>query len=152
MKIEGQYIFHLPIQTVYDALRDEALIRTALPGQVYFRMTSPTHYEAAMELDVPRFGGHYAGSLDVTDTESPSYYVLVARGEGQGRQMEAQGRVELRALGPAETEVHYEGETNALDPYNRFFQIAAAPIAARLINRGLAHLERTIEAREAGTP
>ncbi|MBA3533993.1 MAG: carbon monoxide dehydrogenase, partial [Ardenticatenales bacterium] len=44
MKIEGRYIFHVPIEDVYEALRDEALLRQALPGHVYFKMTSPTEY------------------------------------------------------------------------------------------------------------
>lgn len=145
IKIEGQYTFQLPIQDVYDALRDEALLRFALPGKVYFKMTSPTHYEAAMDLDVPKFGGHYAGALNVTDTEVPTYYDLSAHGEALGRQITATGRVELKALSPVQTEVHYLGETDAFDDFNRFIRMAAPPVAARLANRGLAHLEEAIQ-------
>lgn len=144
IKIEGRYTFQLPIDEVYAALQNEALIRQALPGQVYFKMESPTHYVAAMELDVPRFGGQYRGSLDVTETRAPDFYVLEARGEGMGRHVTAQGRVELTALGPGETEVRYRGTTDALDGYNRLVQMAAPPIASRLANRGLEHLERAI--------
>src|SRR5688500_483473 len=96
--IEGRYTLDLPVEVVYNALRDEALLREAMPGKVIFRMTSPTHYEAAMTLDVPKFGGFYAGALDVTGTQVPSYYDLVARGEGLGREVTASGRVTLTAL------------------------------------------------------
>lgn len=149
MKIEGRYTFNLPIQEVYDALKDEELLRECLPGKVDFKMTSSTHYEAAMELDVPKFGGHYAGSVDVTDTQAPHYYDLSVKGTGMGRNVTANGRVELSQIEASKTEVHYLGTTDALDGFNRFVKMAAPPIAARLANRGLNHLERFIIARKA---
>ena len=145
MKIEGSYTFQLPIQEVYDALKNEELLRAAIPGKVHFDMTSPTHYEASMDLDVPKFGGHYEGTVDVTNTEEPSFYDLSAQGQGPGRYVTATGRVELRSLGPNQTEVHYSGKTDALKGFNRFFQMAATPLAVRFANRGLSHLERHIQ-------
>ncbi len=148
MKIEGRYTFNLPIQEVYDALKDEALIREALPGHVYFKMTSPSSYEAAMELDVPKFGGAYAGQLEVTETQEPTLYRLKVAGTGPDRRITADGTVALAEIEPAQTEVHYVGHTDAFNEYNRLFQMAAAPIAARLANRGLHHLEGVIQARK----
>ena len=148
MKIEGRYTFNLPIQEVYDALRDEELLREALPGKVDFKMTSDTHYEAAMQLDVPKFGGHYAGSVDITDTQAPDYYQLSVKGTGMGRHITANGRVELSQIEASKTEVHYLGTTDALDGFNRFIKRAAPSIAARLANRGLNHLERFMMARK----
>ncbi len=150
MKIEGHYTFNVPIEEVYAALQDEALIRGALPGRVYFRMTSPTQYEAAMELDIPRFSGHYSGVLNVLETVPPYFFRLHANGHGPDREMYAAGIVELRALGPALTEVYYVGETDALAGFNRLIQMAAAPIASRLAGRGLHHLEQAIHARNQG--
>lgn len=149
MKIEGRYLFHVPIQDVYDALRDESLIRQALPGRVHFVMTSPTHYEAAVDIDVPRFGGHYSGELDVLETEPPFFYRLYAYGHGMDRPLLAGGIVELHEVGPDETELHYFGETDAFDHLNRLFQMAATPVASQLINRGLRHLEGVIHQRRA---
>jgi carbon monoxide dehydrogenase subunit G len=149
MKIEGHYLFHVPIRIVYEALRDEALIRQALPGRVHFVMTSPTHYEAAVDIDVPRFGGHYSGELDVLETEPPFFYRLYAHGYGMGRALQAGGIVELHEVGPGQTELHYFGETDAFDHFNRLFQMAAAPVATQLINRGLHHLEGVIHQRQA---
>jgi carbon monoxide dehydrogenase subunit G len=145
--IEGRYTFNLPIEVVYNALRDEALIREAMPGQVEFRMTSPTHYEAAMTLEIPRFGGYYAGSLTVTGTQVPSYYDLVAQGEGLGRAVVASGRVSLALVDQNRTEVHYRGETDAFDHSNRLIRMAAPPVCAAFANRGLAHLEDVIQRR-----
>jgi carbon monoxide dehydrogenase subunit G len=145
--IEGRYTFKLPIEVVYNALRDEVLLREAMPGQVTFRMTSPTRYEAAMTLDVPRFGGHYAGSLDIVATQFPAYYDLVARGQGLGHDVIASGRVTLTSLDDNRTEVHYRGETDAFDHTNRFVQMAAPPVCAHFANRGLAHLEDVIQRR-----
>jgi carbon monoxide dehydrogenase subunit G len=145
--IEGHYTFNLPIEVVYNALRDEALIREAMPGQVTFRMTSPTHYEAAMTLDIPKFGGYYAGSLNVTGTQVPSFYDLVAEGEGLGRKVTASGRVSLKLLEDNRTEVHYKGETDAFDHSNRLVRMAAPPICAAFANRGLAHLDDVIQRR-----
>jgi len=147
MKIEGHYTFQLPIQDVYDALKNEELLREAVPGKVHFDMTSPTHYEASMDLDIPKFGGHYEGSVDVTNTQDPSFYDLSAQGQGPDRYVTATGRVELRSLGPNETEVHYSGKTDALKGFNRFVKMAAAPLVVRFANRGLSHLERYIQQR-----
>ena len=145
--IEGKYTFDLPIETVYNALRDEALIRDALPGKVTFQMTTPTHYQAGMDLDVPRFGGRYEGALDVIGTEAPLYYDLVAQGTGLGRSVTAQGRVALKELAPNKTEVRYEGGTDAFDHLNRFVRMPIPAICAAFANRGLAHLEDTIKRR-----
>lgn len=146
--IEGRYTFDLPIQVVYDALRDENLIREALPGRVKFDMTSPTHYEASMTLDIPRFGGFYEGELDVVATEEPYYYDLVVQGSGLGRHVTASGRVALATTGYEQTEVHFKGETDAFDSYNRWVQMAAPPIAAAFASRGLDHLHKVIQRRQ----
>jgi hypothetical protein len=61
--------------------------------------------------------------------------------------MQAGGIVELIPLSPYETEVYYVGETNALDGFNPLIRMAAPPVAARLVNRGLHHLEREIHER-----
>ena len=145
MKIEGRYTFNLPIQDVYDALKDEELLREALQGKANFKMTSPTHYEASMDLNVPKFGGHYEGSVDVTARQEPSFYEFSARGNGMGRDVTATGRVNLRKLGPNKTEVHYSGTTDALKGFNRFVKMAAGPVAVRFANKGLAHLEQYIK-------
>jgi carbon monoxide dehydrogenase subunit G len=145
--IEGRYTFKLPIEVVYNALRDEELLRAAMPGQVKFDMTTPTHYEAEMTLDVPRFGGSYAGALDVIGTQAPLYYDLVAQGSGLGRQVEAKGRVSLKEVDDNRTEVHYRGETDAFDHLNRFVRMAIPPVCAAFANRGLAHLDDVIQRR-----
>lgn len=146
IRIAGHYHFHLPIEVVYDALRDETLIRHALPGRVRFQMTTPTRYEAAMTLDVPRFAGEYEGTLDVIEMTRPSFYRLQARGTGHGRYVEAGGEVTLTALTPEETELRYEGSTDAFDDLNRLVLMAAPPIVAQLVNRGLHHLEQVVKA------
>lgn len=148
MNITGHYTFLFPIERVYEALQDEALIREALPGHVYFRMTSPTRYEAAMELDVPKFGGRYSGELEVVESKVPTFYRLHAQGTGPERAMSAQGTVTLHPIEPERTELHYAGTTDALSEYNRLFQKMAEPLAVRLANRGLAHLERIMRERD----
>lgn len=145
IRIEGHYHFHLPIEVVYEALRDETLIRHALPGRVRFQMTAPTRYEAAMTLDVPRFAGEYEGTLDVTETTRPTFYRLQARGTGHGRYVEAGGEVHLVELAPEETELRYAGSTDAFDDLNRLVLMAAPPIVVQLINRGLHHLEQVVK-------
>jgi uncharacterized protein len=147
MKIEGSCVLQVPVEELYEALQDEQLIRDALPGRVYFLMRSPTTYEAAMELDVPRFGGHYSGVLEVVETEPPRFFRLYAEGQGPDRDMQAGGIVELVPLSPYETEVYYAGETNALDGFNPLIRMAAPPVAVRLVKRGLHHLEQAIHQR-----
>ena len=105
-------------------------------------MTSPTHYEGALELDVPKMGGHYEGELDVTETIAPTFYRLSATARGpEDRRVTAEGTVTLTALAPRETEVHYAGTTDALAEFNRLVQLAARPIAVHLANRALHHFE-----------
>ena len=108
-------------------------------------MTSPTRYEAAMTLDVPRFAGEYEGTLDVIETTRPTFYRLAARGTGHGRYVEAEGEVHLIELAPEETELRYAGSTDAFDDLNRLVLMAAPPIVAQLVNRGLHHLEQVVK-------
>lgn len=148
MKIQGHYTFELPIEQLFEALRDERLLRQTIPGSVHFHMSAPTRYDAAMELAVPRFGGHYEGWIDVLESISPTFYRLRAHGTGPGRSVVAEGTVTMEALGPAQSLLRYEGVTDALDDFNRLIQMAAHPFVVRLINRGLGELEAIILAEQ----
>lgn len=144
-KIEGTYTFHLPIEKVYDAFQNEGLIRTALPGRVHFKMPSPKQYDLAVQLDIPKVGGLYKGSMNITDTQPLSYYQLSANGEGPSRNLEAAARLDLKKVAAHKTDVHYVCKTDAFDSYNRFVRMAATPFAKRLITQGMWYLERTIK-------
>ena len=144
-KIEGNYTFHQPIQDVYQAFQDKELIRAALPGRVHFEAPSPDEYKLALQLDIPKVGGLYEGLMNITNTKAPSYYELTANGKGPGRNLGANGRIELSQIDANKTELHYVCKTDAFDSYNRFVRMAAAPVAKRLVTQGMWYLERTIK-------
>ena len=144
-KIEGNYTFHLPIEKVYHAFQDKDLIRAALPGRVHFEMPSSKEYKLALQLDAPKVGGLYQGSMNITDTQNPSYYELSAAGQGPSNNLAATGRIELSSVDANKTEVRYVCKTDAFDKYNRLIRMAAGPVAKRMVVQGMWYLERTIQ-------
>ena len=144
-KIEGNYTFHLPIEKVYNAFQDKDLIRAALPGRVHFEMPASNEYKLALQLDVPKVGGLYQGSMNITDTRVPSYYELSASGQGPSNNLAATGRIELSPVDASKTDVRYVCQTDAFDKYNRLVRMAAGPVAKRMVTQGMWYLERTIQ-------
>lgn len=144
-KIEGNYTFHQPIDKVYNAFQDKELIRAALPGRVHFEMPSPEEYKLALQLDVPKFGGLYQGSMKIEKTSSPSYYELSAAGDGAGRKMGANAEIKLSAIDANKTDVRYICKTDAFDSYNRLVRMAAAPFAKKMVTQGMWYLEHTMQ-------
>lgn len=54
LKIEGCYRLRVAPQVAYRTLQDETLLRAAMPGGLHFARLSPTTFEAAMEIALPR--------------------------------------------------------------------------------------------------
>jgi carbon monoxide dehydrogenase subunit G len=148
MKIEGRFLFHAPIPVVYDALQNAELIHKAMPGGLLFARTSPSTFEAAMEVNVPKFSGHYAGTVTIVNTEVNRFYDLFVQGTGAHSHITATGVVTLEGVEDQfQTQVIYVGHTDAADHLNRFAQAVVQRIAIEVINLGLRRLEGEVQRR-----
>jgi carbon monoxide dehydrogenase subunit G len=92
MKVAGQATLHAPIERVWDALNDPAVLVRAIPGCQRLEPTGPDAYAMTVTAGVASIKGSYAGSVRLTEQQEPDSFVLRASGAG------GPGTVDARVL------------------------------------------------------
>ena len=95
MKVAGQATLHAPIDRVWDALNDPAVLVRAIPGCQRLEPTGPDAYAMTVTAGVASIKGSYAGSVQLTEQQQPESFVLRASGAGGPGTVDAQVSVRL---------------------------------------------------------
>jgi carbon monoxide dehydrogenase subunit G len=82
MKVAGQATLHAPAERVWAALNDPAVLVRTIPGCQRLAATGPDAYEMTVTAGVASIKGSYAGTVQLTDLQPPSSFVLRAAGAG----------------------------------------------------------------------
>lgn len=82
MDFAGRYVIPVPPETVWAAINDPEILKTAIPGCQEMIKTDPTHFEAAVTLKIGPVKATFRGKVALEELAPPRRCVL--RGEGQG--------------------------------------------------------------------
>jgi carbon monoxide dehydrogenase subunit G len=82
MKVAGQATLHAPVERVWAALNDPAVLVRTIPGCQRLAATGPDAYELTVTAGVASIKGSYAGTVRLTDLQPPNSFVLRAAGAG----------------------------------------------------------------------
>lgn len=94
MKIEGHETLAIALSDTWRGLNDPGVLRSCTPGLTRLDETSPDHFEATLELNLPAVTGLFEGRLDILEREEPSRMKL--RLEGKGRPGFVRGEAEIQ--------------------------------------------------------
>jgi carbon monoxide dehydrogenase subunit G len=75
-------VLHAPIDRVWTALRDPAVLVATIPGCERLVATGPDSYDMTVTAGVASIKGSYAGSVALTDLAEPHTFRMVASGAG----------------------------------------------------------------------
>ena len=76
--IEGDFVFHLPRRTVWDALQDPALLVRALPGGMRLERSGESSYDGLMKVGVgPVTAAEFNVRVTILDQEPPVRFGMV---------------------------------------------------------------------------
>jgi uncharacterized protein len=82
MKVTGQATLHAPIERVFQALNDPAVLVRTIPGCQQLESTGPDAYAMKVTAGVASIKGSYAGSVRLAELQPPHSFVLRASGAG----------------------------------------------------------------------
>ncbi len=82
MKVTGQATLHAPIERVFAALNDPAVLVRTIPGCQRLEATGPDAYAMTVTAGVASIKGSYAGTVRLAELQPPTSFVLRASGAG----------------------------------------------------------------------
>ncbi|HET6213551.1 MAG TPA: carbon monoxide dehydrogenase subunit G [Micromonosporaceae bacterium] len=95
MKVSGEAVLQAPVQRVYEALTDPAVLVRTIPGCERLERVGPDAYTAVVSAGVASIKGRYAGEVVLTDRQPPHEFVLKASGAGAPGTVSAEAKVRL---------------------------------------------------------
>jgi carbon monoxide dehydrogenase subunit G len=111
MKITGEATLHAPVDKVYAALIDPAVLVRTIPGCERLDRVGPDSYRMVVTAGVAAVKGTYAGEVALTDQDEPNGFLLKASGSGAPGTVSAEARVRLApADGGATTTLTYDAD------------------------------------------
>jgi carbon monoxide dehydrogenase subunit G len=82
MKVSGDATLHAPIDRVWDALNDPAVLVRTIPGCERLEATGPDAYTMTVTAGVASIKGTYSGEVKLHDQQPPGSFVMSASGAG----------------------------------------------------------------------
>jgi len=82
MKIEYDYTFGLPRNIVWKYIKDEKVLRNALPGCQSFSEVSKGMYQAELEINMGPIQDHFVLQIRLNENKSSSLIQLQVKGTG----------------------------------------------------------------------
>ena len=110
MRIAGTAILHAPVETVYQALRDPAVLVRTIPGCERLEEVGEDAYAMTVTAGVASVRGTYAGDVRLTDHRAPHGFVLRASGSGTPGTVSADVVVDLSPGQDGTTELTYNAD------------------------------------------
>jgi len=95
MKVAGQATLHAPIERVFHALNDPAVLVRTIPGCQRLEATGPDAYAMTVTAGVASIKGSYAGTVQLAELQPPNSFVLRASGAGAPGTVTAEVAVRL---------------------------------------------------------
>jgi len=110
VKISGEATVRGPVEQVYAALVDPAVLVRTIPGCERLERTGPDAYTMTLSAGVAAIKGTYSGEVVLTDQEAPYGFLLKASGSGAPGTVSAEARVRLAAGDGGTTTVSYDAD------------------------------------------
>ncbi|HEY7046554.1 MAG TPA: carbon monoxide dehydrogenase subunit G [Jatrophihabitantaceae bacterium] len=82
MKVSGDAVLHAPIERVWQALNDPAVLVRTIPGCERLEATGPDSYTMVVTAGVASIKGTYSGEVKLSDQQPPGSFVMSASGAG----------------------------------------------------------------------
>ncbi|MFQ5746982.1 MAG: CoxG family protein [Gemmatimonadota bacterium] len=150
MKVEGEYTFDGPRETVWDLLLDPEVLSRALPGNQKLELTEPDRYEGTMQVQIgPVTAGVFSVSVTVGDKVHPESYTMSVEGRGGIGFTRGTATVRLEAPEPERTLMKYEASLQIGGRVASVGQRLLDSVGKSLTRHGLESLSRELQQRIA---
>jgi carbon monoxide dehydrogenase subunit G len=109
MRVVGEATLHAPIDRVWAALNDPAVLVRTIPGCERLEATGPDAYSMTVTAGVASIRGTYSGEVKLHDQRPPGAFVMSASGAGAPGTVSTEVQVRLDEVGGA-TQLNYDAD------------------------------------------
>lgn len=110
MKLSGDATLHAPIDKVWAALNDPAVLVRTIPGCERLEATGPDAYRMVVTAGVASIKGTYAGQVQLSEQVAPNSFLMTASGAGGPGTVSTEVRVSLADVGDGSTRLTYDAD------------------------------------------
>lgn len=150
MKVTGQATLHAPIERVFAALNDPAVLVRTIPGCQRLEATGPDAYAMTVSAGVASIKGTYAGTVQLAELQPPSAFVLRASGAGAPGTVSAEVAVRLTEQDGA-TRLDYDADAVVGGVIGGVGQRMLAGVAKKLAGEFFTGVDQVLNGAEPST-
>jgi carbon monoxide dehydrogenase subunit G len=110
MKVSGSATLHAPVEKVYAALNDPAVLVRTIPGCERLERAGEDAYKLTVTAGVASARGTYAGDVRIADQRPPQAFTLKASGAGAPGTVTADVQVRLAPGDDGTTVLSYDAD------------------------------------------
>jgi len=144
MKISGEASLRAPVDRVYEALVDPAVLVRTLPGCRQLEQVGDDTYKATVLAGVGSIKGTFAGEVRLADRDAPRSFTLHASGAGGPGTVSAVARVSLSDVDGGGTLLRYDADATVGGVIGGVGQRMLTGVARRTADEFFAAVDRAI--------
>jgi hypothetical protein len=110
MRVSGSATLHAPVDQVYAALNDPAVLVRTIPGCERLERAGEDAYKLTVTAGVASVRGTYAGDVRIADQQPPQAFMLKASGAGAPGTVAADVQVRLEPGDDGTTVLSYDAD------------------------------------------
>ena len=110
MDIGGEETFDVPIETLWQALNNPAVLKLCIPGCKDMIDEGNDHFRLVLNLKVAAVGGSFEGAISLSDKTPPSQCNVSVSGSGTLGHGNGSANFSLTSLPTGGTSMVYSGE------------------------------------------
>jgi uncharacterized protein len=110
MRVSGSATLHAPVERVYQALNDPAVLVRTIPGCERLERAGEDAYKMTVHAGVASVRGTYAGDVRLADQRPPHAFTLKASGAGAPGTVSADVQVRLEPGDDGTTVLSYDAD------------------------------------------
>lgn len=110
MKISGTAVLNAPVDQVWTAFNDPAVLARTIPGCLELREVGPDSYTMTVVAGVASIKGTYEGNVAITEQNPPSSFVLRATGAGAPGTVGADVKISLVNSATGGTDLSFDAD------------------------------------------
>ena len=148
MKISGSSTLEAPVDKVWEAMLDPAVLARCLPGCESLSVIGDDRYAMSITAGVAAIKGTYAGEVSLFDKVAPSSLTMRASGAGAPGTIDADVKVLLAPSAAGGTQLSYDADASVGGAIGGVGQRMLAGVTKKMAGQFFTALDRDI----AGLP
>lgn len=148
MKISGEAVLEAPVEQVWNAVLDPAVLVRTIPGCEQLQTTSENTYDMTVTAGVAAIRGTYAGTCELRDLQPHDSLVLKAEGSGAPGTISADVKVTFTDVGDGTTRLNYDAVAVVGGMIGGVGQRMLTSVSKRLAGEFFASINRVLTGAE----